>query len=264
MNLANQQQPLHKIDTDWADVFGARPGEGESHAARCRLAMRYIGAVRRYIARVLRNQDAANELAQEFVVRVLQGDFHRADPSHGRFRDFVRAAARNLVHDHRRRCKARPPTLADKAPEPVAPLVETDALDAEFIQSWRRELLERALISLADYQQRTGRPYHEIISLRARDPQLSSAQMAALCSARLGEPVSDVWVRQTLRRARACLSDLLLKEVSATLEGPSYEELEQELIILDLLDYCDLSPQRRGHRGAIAESGGQTPAALAH
>jgi hypothetical protein len=69
--------------------------------------------------------------------------------------------------------------------------------------------------------------------------------MATVFSARLGKPVSDVWVRQTLRRARGCLADLLLDEVSASLEGPSIEELEQELIALDLLGYCQEGLRRR-------------------
>ena len=110
------------------------------------------------------------------------------------------------------------------------------------------ELFGRAMAALAAYQERTGRPYHDIISLRTGDPQLTSSELAALYSARSGKAVGDVWVRQTLRRARACLADLLLDEVAASLGGGSIEELEQELIVLDLLGYCQDSLRRRARR----------------
>jgi RNA polymerase sigma-70 factor (ECF subfamily) len=244
----DRDRPLREIETLWSEVLRAYQPEAQAHSARARLVLRYIGAVQRYMARVVRDGDAAAELAQEFAVRVLRGDFHRADPRRGRFRDFVRVAALNLVHDYRRRSKARPLVQPADSLEPAAPQAESDEPDTEFLQTWRMELFSRALASLAEYQKRTGRPYHDIIGLRAGEPQLSSTQMAAVFSAQTGKPVSDVWVRQTLRRARGCLADLLLDEVSASLEGGSIEELEQELITLDLLDYCRDSLQHRARR----------------
>src|SRR5262245_48648440 len=160
MDQPDQARRLHEIETPWSDVLRAHRGEGEVHAARARLVLRYIGAVQHYMARVLRDGDTAEELAQEFAVRVLRGDFRRADPSRGRFRGFVRAAALNLVQDYRRRCKARPTTRSAEFDEPVAPLVESEEPDAEFLQSWRMELFRRAMTSLAAFQKRTGRPYH--------------------------------------------------------------------------------------------------------
>jgi RNA polymerase sigma factor (sigma-70 family) len=245
---------LGEIETHWSVILAAHRGEGEEHEARARLAVRYIGAVRLYMTWVLRDADAAAELAQEFAVRVLRGDFRRADPSRGRFRDFVRAAARNLIHDHHRRRKARPAVGPDEAPEPVAPPESADEPDAEFLRSWRIELLSRSMAALAVYQERTGRPYHDLIGLRTSHPQLTSAELAALHSARSGKPVGDVWFRQTLRRARACLADFLLDEVAASLGGGSYEDLERELIVLDLLGYCQESLRRRARRSGASES----------
>ena len=249
MDLPDQDQPLQEIETVWSDVLKAHLSEGDAHTARARLVLRYIGAVQRYMARVLRDDDAAAELAQEFAVRVLRGDFRRADPSRGRFRDFVRIAALNLVHDYRRRCKTRPSTRSEEDSGPVAPQVELDELDAEFLRSWRLDLFSRAMAALAEYQSKTGRPYHDVISLRISNSGLTSTQMAALVSAQSGKPVSDVGFRQTLRRARECLADLLLDEVSASLENATFEELEQELISLDLLGYCHEGLRRRARGG---------------
>jgi RNA polymerase sigma-70 factor (ECF subfamily) len=245
MDPQDQDRPLNEIETLWSDIQRAHQGEEEAHDARVRLVLRYTGAVRRYIAWLLRDGDAAAELAQEFAIRVLRGDFRRADPSRGRFRDFVRAAASNLVHDYHRRCKSRPSTGADETPEPAIPPMPSDELDPEFLRSWRMELFRRAMAALAAYQEKTGRPYHDVINLRTDNPQLTSSEIAALYSARLGKPVGDVWFRQNLRRARGCLADLLLDEVADSLGDATYEDLEQELITLDMLDYCHDSLRRR-------------------
>src|SRR5262249_24089153 len=156
--------------------------------------------------------------------------------------------ALNLVHDHYRRRKVRPSTVAAELPEPVAPPEPSDEPDAEFLKSWRMELFSRAMAALAEYQQRTGRPFHDVISLRSGHPQLTSSALAALYAARSGKPVGDIWFRQNLRRARGCLADLLLDEVAASLEGATDEVLEQELIVLDLLGYCQDSLRRRARR----------------
>jgi hypothetical protein len=111
------------------------------------------------------------------------------------------------------------------------------------------ELFSRAMAALAAYQERTGRPYHDIISLRTSNPQLTSHQMADLLSTRLGRPVNDTWVRQTLRRARGCLADLLVDEVAVTLGNDTPDDLEQELIGLGMLGYCQDGLRRRA-RGA--------------
>jgi RNA polymerase sigma-70 factor (ECF subfamily) len=254
MDHPDRDRPLNEIETLWSDILRAHGGEEEAHAARVRLVLRYMGAVWRYLAWVLRDRDAAEELAQEFAVRVLRGDFRRADPNRGRFRDFVRAAASNLVNDYYRRRKTRPITGAAGVPEPVAPPAPSDELDAEFLRSWRMELINRAMAALAAYQERTGRPFHDIISLRTSHPDLTSGELAALCSARSGKPVDDGWFRQNLRRARGCLGDFLLDEVAASLGDAAYEELEQELIVLDLLGYCQDSLRRRGRRASGFDS----------
>ena len=110
------------------------------------------------------------------------------------------------------------------------------------------ELFSRAMAALAEYQGRTGRPYHTIIDLDSTT--LSSLRSRWRPSTRpgSGKPVSAVWVRQTLRRARECLADLLLGEVSDSLGNTTIEELEQELIILDMLGYCQESLRRRARQ----------------
>ena len=63
------------------------------------LVLRYGGAVHRYLLASLRDVDAADELAQEFALRFLRGDFKNADPGKGRFRDFLKRAVYRLMVD---------------------------------------------------------------------------------------------------------------------------------------------------------------------
>jgi RNA polymerase sigma-70 factor (ECF subfamily) len=242
--------PIGKIETDWSDIFLAHFGEHDrARAAQARLMYRYVGAVRRYFLGALRDRDLADELAQEFAVRVLRGDFHRADPGRGRFRDFIRTAARNLIYDHFRRLKARTSKqlpLDDR--DPADPRADGEQADRRFLEIWREQLLQRARSRLAAHQRRTGRPFHTILGLRTEYPDQTSMRLAELASAIVGRPVTGTWVRQTLRRARALLVDFLLDEIDATLEGRSPAELERELIDLDLLSHCREGLRRRARK----------------
>ena len=104
-----------------------------------------------------------------------------------------------------------------------------------------------ARAALAAHQQRTGQPFHEVFRLRIDHPELTSAQMADQLSKQLGRPVKDGYVRQVLHRARDKYVDLLLDELAASLHEPTAEQLEQELIVLGLLDYCREGLRRRMH-----------------
>jgi DNA-directed RNA polymerase specialized sigma24 family protein len=245
-------QSLEEIETLWSDVFRAHQGPEEAaRSAKARLMLRYIRAVRRYLVGVLHDADAAEELTQEFAVRFLRGDFVRADPRRGRFRDFLRTSARNLVNDYYRRRKVRPIPMPPDALDPANPDSDssTSDLDRQFLQGWRKELSRSAMAALALHQSRTGQPFHDVLGLKTDHPELTSAQMAGFLSIHLGRPVNSGWVRQTLRRAREKFVDLLLDEVALSLEGPTPEELEQELIDLDLLDYCREGLRRRSGTG---------------
>jgi hypothetical protein len=57
--------------------------------------------------------------------------------------------------------------------------------------------------------------------------------------------VSADWVRQNLRRAREQFADLLLDELTQSLEDPTRERLEEELVDLRLFSYCQDALERR-------------------
>jgi RNA polymerase sigma-70 factor (ECF subfamily) len=230
-------QRLSHISTLWTALCQAHAGE-EKAAMRGALMLRYSGAVYRYLLGALRDPDAADELCQEFAVRFLRGDFHRADPERGRFRDYLRRALINLVNAHHRTRGRRPRPLPAEVAAPTAP---TEAEGDAFLVSWREELLARtwsALLQASPEQQ-------AVLRCRIDNPDLSSAQMAAELSKTLGRAVTAAWVRKTLQRAHARYADLLLDEVEHTLTRPGPDQLREELIALDLLRYCASALERR-------------------
>ena len=101
------------FSTHWTTLFRAHQGESDADTgARQQLLLRYYGAVYRYLLGIVRDPAAAEDLTQEFAVRFLRGDFRRAAPERGRFRDFLKTAVRHLAMDHwRQKEKASPPAL---------------------------------------------------------------------------------------------------------------------------------------------------------
>ena len=195
----------------------------------------------------MRDPDVAADLDQEFALRFLRGDLHRADPGRGRFRDFIKRALRNLVIDHhRQRIRGSPGLDAGSISEPVDLDAALPDFDRQFTESWHRELMARAWASLADHQQRSGQPHHTVLQYRARHPEQKSQEMAERLSGLLGKPVSAGWVRETLSQARERFAASLLDGVRASLDVPTRELVIEELNDLGLLDYCRPALQRRG------------------
>src|SRR5262245_57328630 len=93
---------LSGISTLWSTFFQAHKSGDAAVAARQALLERYSGAVYRYLLGAVRNEDTAADLTQEFALRFLRGDFHRADPQRGRFRDYLKTSLIHLVNDHHR------------------------------------------------------------------------------------------------------------------------------------------------------------------
>jgi RNA polymerase sigma-70 factor (ECF subfamily) len=239
---------LSRISTEWDLVFQAHNGPPDVvSAAQTKLMAQYAGAVHRYLLGAVRDADLAAELDQEFALRFLRGDFHRADPTRGRFRDFVKRAIRNLMIDHyRKRGRAEVPIGEAGVPEPIDPDAGPPDFDRQFTESWKRELMAQAWASLARHQEQTGQPLHTVLQHRTKNPGVKSPELATLITRALGKPVSAGWVRENLSKARDQYVVALVDGVRASLETPSRELILEELADLGLLEYCRPSLQRRG------------------
>jgi RNA polymerase sigma-70 factor (ECF subfamily) len=238
MERAEFEHRLSGIVTQWSLIFQAHAKASGAAPARERLLERYAGAAYRYLLGAVRDPDAAADLCQEFALRFLRGDFRRADPGRGRFRDYLRTALVHLVTDHHRSRQLRPGPLAPDVPAPA----DAAPGEADFLAGWREELLDRTWKALAESQPVS----HAALRLRVAEPGLSSAEMAVRLSAELARPLTAESVRKALQRAHARFADLLLDEVARGLDDASPAALEEELRALDLLKYCRTALGRRG------------------
>jgi RNA polymerase sigma-70 factor (ECF subfamily) len=184
---------------------------------------------------------------QEFALRFVRGDFGQVDPERGRFRAFVKTVVYRLIVDYQRRVKKRvreSPMHSNIAePEPGSEEAPTD--DVVFQASWRDELLASCWTKLGEYEQTSGKPYHTVLRYRVDHPDLRSPELADGLSKKLGKSINAGAVRVLLHRARDAFAELLLDEVLESLETGALDEAEEELIELELLDYCRPALDRR-------------------
>jgi RNA polymerase sigma-70 factor (ECF subfamily) len=68
--------------------------------------------------------------------------------------------------------------------------------------------------------------------------------MAEQLSIRLGKEVSADWVRKWLHAARERFAEMLLTEVASSLRDPTPEAVVQELIDLELFQFCKIAVDR--------------------
>ena len=241
------QQRLSQITTAWSLVAQARDrtADGDT-AALAALVQRYQTAVYRYLLAAVRNPDVADELFQDFALRLVRGDFGRADPGRGRFRDYVKTALINMVINHQKRQK-NGATLDSGAVETICESPERFDADETFLADWRKALLDKAWEALAAAQEPGGPPYHTVLRYRSEHANLSGAELAERLNADLrpAKPFTEAALRKVLQRAREKFADLLVEEVARSLQARSLDEVEQEIIDLGFHVYCRRAIERR-------------------
>lgn len=235
-------QPAHlsQISTLWSKVFEAHGEEAEAaYLAQDALMQRYWLTIHRYLRCVVRNDDVADELFQEFALQFVRGGFRHADPGKGRFRDYLKVTLLRLVSRYRRRQASRIAKQTDVAQRACIEDAPED-LEASLVACCRDDHLKRAWSALEQQEQQTGRPLFTVLDLRARHPNVNSTEMAADISRRLNleQPLTAAGVRKLLERARRKFADLLVADVAETLGSPTAEQVELELIELGLHSYC--------------------------
>jgi RNA polymerase sigma-70 factor (ECF subfamily) len=247
MDEADLNSRLSRISTMWTMLGQARADTSQAGQAQLALIQRYQGAVYRYLRGATHDPDVADELFQEFALRVVQGAFQRVDPERGRFRDYLRTTLIHLVTDYQNRKRRRAQPMDRIAVEAVAPMSAPEASDELFLTSWREELLAAAWAALERAERQGGQPYYSVLRFRSGNPEASSAEMAVRLSGQLQPPCpfTEAGIRKALQRARAQFADALIEEVAHSLDHPTHDALEQELIALNLLSYCRSALQRR-------------------
>ncbi len=247
----NSQSRLNQIDTRWTLVARAH-AEGATAAARHELLDRYSGAAFRYMLAITGSQDAAEDLFQEFALRLIRGDCFRAEQRKGRFRDYLKSLLINLVRDLQRCQCSSPLPLADwqattssgdsQQRFPVKTHRQGDhVLDREpeaddglFVECWRSELLDRSWAAMKSQKPNL----YALLRIQVEYSDATAAHKTQLLSQQLGRSISDNHFRVLLHRARGLFAKLLCSEISHSLGHPSEQELRNELKRLRLYRYC--------------------------
>ena len=231
-SLTPQARLLNQITTRWSIVNDP-----------AKVVVRYAPAIRGYLQALLRDPHDADEVAQEFAVHVLNHKFDNASPQRGRFRDYVKVAARNAALGYLRRRKrgGKATTLSetlertlpnDSDPDPIS------AANDEWIVQWRRCLLDKVWRAIEVHEQRSpGNLYYTALRLSVDLPEEDSESLAARVSAKISKPMRADAFRKQLSRGRRMFAELLVEEVAATMHQPSASEIEEELSDLGLMSY---------------------------
>lgn len=229
---------LSQIKTNWSQLFAANQTTGEATTeAQRELLINYSDAVFRYLQGAVSDEHTALDLAQDFAVRFLRGDFRAVNPEKGRFRDFLKRSLSNLVNDHFRRQRAERNRVHAAAQNEIQydEPIGTDA----FEHDWVLEILRRTWEALEQHQTEHNNTYYIVLRARAESAELNSRQLCEVLSQVLPlQSVNEAWVRQNLSRARKVFATLLRAEVAATLKDRCPQSVDEELVALGLLKYC--------------------------
>lgn len=223
MNPPTPRSMLEQISTRWPMI-----------QSPVQFVMRYARAIQRYVAAMLRDPHEAEEVTQDFLLKVLAKGFCPENVSRGRFRDYLRSAVRYVAISHLR--KGKPSLLGESE---LAELTREEApADAAWQADWREVLLERVWQGLEAWQQsNSGNLYYTVLRQFTSDASADSTRHAARLSESTGKPVTPESFRQTLHRARRQFAQILVDEVRRTLESPTAASVEEELIDLELMPY---------------------------
>jgi len=201
-----------------------------------RLCGGYWYPVYAFIRRRGHSPEHAQDLTQQFFMRILEGVFfERANPEKGRFRSFMLGAVQNFLSD------AADRENSQKRGGGVLPLSfdfvtgesnygrepwHTETPERIFQRKWARTLLERVMGNLSNEFLAEGKLelFNRIKGYLTGDGGLKYTELGAELN------LTESGVKSVIRRMRQRYRDLLRAEVISTVAGHS--EVEEELQFL--------------------------------
>src|SRR5687767_15145226 len=181
---------LHEISTRWHLI-------GDP----LRFVMRYAPAVRSYLGAILKDVHDVEDVAQDFVVKMLQSPFTPEQVQRGRFRDYLKAAVRNTALAFLRQKK--PATHAEEVLRGLEARDELESVERGWLEEWRRCLLDRVWNGLEEHERQSpGNLCFTVLRLSLDHPQEDSPTMAERASRLAGRRLTPAAYRKQLSRAR--------------------------------------------------------------
>ncbi|MDY3555458.1 sigma-70 family RNA polymerase sigma factor [Gemmata sp. JC717] len=223
-------------------VTGLRLDQISTHVATLgdaeKFFVRYGRAVGGYLRAILQDPGATDEVMQELVLALLRRGGVAKWPGKGRFRDYLKAAARNAAITHLRRT-GRQPAAADLG-EVADPHSAGSAADRALLSEWQRCLLDRVWRSLEAHERRTpGNICYTALKVFTEFPHEPSPRQAAIATQRTGHTVGAEAFRKQVSRARCLMAELILTETARGVIPPTADGVEAELHELGLWPYVE-------------------------
>ena len=222
--------------TRWTLVIAAAdPQRKEARSALVSLCEGYWYPLYAYVRRRGYPADQAQDLTQEFFIRVLEGRYlDRADPEKGRFRSFILTSLKFFVADEEDRQRAH--KRGGGAVLSLEFLSGEDRYQREpahdetperiFERRWALSVLDRVVERLRNEFVHHGRPEH-FERLKVFLLGQSDAPYAALASEM---NTSEGALKVAIHRLRKRYRDLFRQEIADTVADPA--EVESELRFL--------------------------------
>ncbi len=217
---------LAQISTRWALICDP-----------VQFVMRYAPAIRGYLGVFLKNTYDVDDVCQAFLLRVVERGVVEQTLLRGRFRDYLIATVRHTALAHMRR---RPLPTGDGTPLEEVPARDEVVLpgDDEWLAGWRRVVLAGAWDALDRHERdHPGNLAHTALKALVDHPDESSQQLAARVGQLCGRPIQPEAFRKQVSRARRLFAEHLVAEAVRTLEDPTPERVEEELIDIGVMKY---------------------------
>jgi len=202
-----------------------------------RFVMRYGRAIRGYVGAILRNPEEAEEVVQELVLSLLRRGGPAMWPGAGRFRDYLKASARNAAVSYlRKKGRQRAGELApENHPDPDS---TEEAADRAMVAAWQACVLDKVFRELDTHERKSsGNLCYSALKVYMDFPDADSPRQAAIVAERTGRSLSPEAFRKQVSRAKRLAAEFILLEVAAGLVPATAETVEAELNELGLWAY---------------------------
>ncbi len=225
--------PFQFPTTRWTLVVAAGdPHRKEARSALATLCENYWYPLYAYLRRRGYPADQAQDLTQEFFIRLLEGRYlDRADPEKGRFRSFILTSLKFFVADEADRQRAQkrgggvlaPPEFSGGEERYQREPAHDETPERIFERRWALSVLDRVLERLRNEFVQHGRPEHferlKVFLLgRADTPYTALAREMN---------TSEGALKVAIHRLRKRYRDLFRQEIADTVADPA--EVESEL-----------------------------------
>jgi len=228
--------PAQFGQTHWSVVLSAagRQNPGQAAASLEKLCSLYWRPLYAYIRRQGESPHDAQDLTQEFFLRLLKKDWlDSVEQGRGRFRSFLLAALKHFLSNERDRARAQkrggghaplPLDFAGAETHLTFQPVESATPETLFERQWATTLLEQALARLRrDYAGHGQEPLFELLKTTLTEGRGSVAYATLAASLNLSEAAVKMAVHRLRQRYRQCLR----AEIAQTVATPG--EIEDEL-----------------------------------